>query len=542
MTSDVKALVLTVRDRSCPHRSRLHAARSALWSLEHEHGWTDLDLTLAEAMVSRWLDGVTPSSSGENELIEMWRTDRLANEAGRVSPTEAQLPLVAKLLYDCGEYAAAIPFFERAVRSTQVDAETVLLAAYSHEHLARQTGDAEEVTAALNLLDEKRFRSFPEAEQLLAESLHLRGHLYLMKDQLEGRQAGAFSQLGTDLLRQAADLDPSYASCFTSSYAERGDYVRSISASLEVLRERPFDLLAPHEANIVALEVLFYLSYGLLSIGEYERARLCLASFIEAVDRLEDDEARDHARLFMVKLELKRRIASDFSASELAGYYAELRALAFTSPLSEPVAAETRRYERVIEFLMALVDVRDRLEQSAYERDGGNLLFERARELIRTLVEERPSLLAGPVGVAIELAEDDAASSLASLREFAPVCRQLSTRPAGFAAALREAAEEHDVVAVWLASAQATVSVQDLLAVPGRSLIVHCPTEETVAANVRADSAEEFRDLVVAGCALSLAKRFLIDDEYIFGLTPCAQSPAVKFQLARYSIEEIRAL
>jgi len=544
MTSDVRALVDTVRDGTAPNRARLHAARSALWALEHEHEWTDLDLKLARVMVSRWLDGVTPSSSWEYDLVEVWRTDRLARDAHGASLSDPQRLLVARLLYDCGQYAAAIPFFEQAVRSTQISAEMVLLAAYNFEHLGRQTGDAGDVAAALELLDDDRFRTFPHAEQMLAESLHLRGHLYLMQDQLAGRHAGGFSQLGTDLLRQAADLDPSYASCFTSSYAERGDYVRSISASLEVLRDRPFGLLAPYEATIVALEVLFYLSYGLLSVGEYERARLCLASFIEAVDRLEDDEARDHARLFMVKLELKRRFASDFSTSELAGYYAEIRALAFSSPLSEPVAAETRRYERVLEFLMALVGLRDRLAGSPSTDDSGSdLLFERARALIRTLVDERPSLLASPVGAVIEVVNGEASSpTLDGLEEFDAVCRRLVTPPAGLAGILRQIADEHDVVGVWIDSEGLAASVQDRLTLPGRSIIVHSPGQDSLPTNVQADGAADFRDLLIAGCALSLAKRFLIDDEYIFGLTPCTQSPAVKFQLARYDIEEIRTL
>jgi hypothetical protein len=107
---------------------------------------------------------------------------------------------------------------------------------------------------------------------------------------------------------------------------------------------------------------------------------------------------------------------------------------------------------------------------------------------------------------------------------------------------LRSATEEHDVIGVWMDSSATAAAVQDLLSVSGRSLIVHSPGQETVAANVRADGADDFRDLVVTGCALSLAKRFLIDDEYIFGLTPCTQSPAVKFQFARYDIDEIRTL
>lgn len=56
-------------------------------------------------------------------------------------------------------------------------------------------------------------------------------------------------------------------------------------------------------------------------------------------------------------------------------------------------------------------------------------------------------------------------------------------------------------------------------------------------------SAPDIKSFIAAcnlGAAVALVKRFLKDDAYILGLTPCVESPATRFQHPSYSLDEVK--
>ncbi len=566
-SGEVDTLVEQCRDEASPARDRVDAARRALWLVENEWGYRDEDLFLARMILSRWLDGLEVSDPAGHEFVTAWRSHDLV---GPYSPFRAQglgdrhALILAKLLFDRVENTAAIPFFERALRSAEASARTALLAAYNFERLGRERRDAHAIDQALAILAESRFKPLRGSDDAVAEVLHCSGHLYLLRAQVGGRVAGGYARRGSDLLRQAADLDPSYTSCFTSSFAEQGDYVGTIAASLEALQRRQFASLPVADAVTVALEVLFYLGYAFSCVGEYERARECFASFGHQAARMNEQEARDHARLFTVKLDLKKRLTSELTLPELQQFYQELRTLSFRSPLSAPVGEETRRYERVLEFLLALVTARGHGvpgnqtltmigRRPSADLSGATVrsmtladAFQRGREVIEQLERERPALTPSAICCVLVVDTKDGSADPAVLeveellREFEHLWDVRSVRIERLVSELGRLSDQFDILGVWLTDAR-SVEVLRQAASLRRCVVVHpVSSRKPIPGHICTESNAAFLQVLVTGAALAMSKRFLLDDEYIFGLTPCVNSPATQFQHAEYDLREIR--
>jgi hypothetical protein len=554
-STDTGAFEQTVADTKQQPRIRIEAARKALWIAEKEWRLSENELLLARMILSRLLDGIDMRELASRDLVAAWKVTPLVSPQGPFKAaelSEAQALIVAKLLYDRSASQDAEPFFDRARGSHNATARTALLAAYNLERFGRLNRHAPSIDRALAILKEPDFDALTDADQAAAELKHCTGHLNILRAQFAKTPGGGYAQLGSDLLRQAADMDPVYTSCYTSSFAERGDYVGTIEASLEALQRRQFAVLPPRDSLVVALETIFYLAYALSCVGEYERARLCFAAFAERASDMGEYEARDHARLFMVKLDLKKRFSREISPYELSSYFQELRELSFRSPLSIPVDEETRRYEDVLEFLMALPSHLDGSELSEPGDYHGvpcttsyfemSEAYQAGRIALRRLTRERPNLSLESLGLLVSLGAEHAMTSVKEcVAEFSMLW---TVKPVAVKSELSRAVIENarpfDVLGIWVhdrADLNSALEVSEWLE---RTIPIYCQ-EPVAAVNAMVTSSEEdFRQILTIGAALALSKRFLLDDEYIFGLTPCTDSPATRFQHAEYSLAEIR--
>lgn len=554
--NDTSVIETEISNTKATPRARIDAARKALWVAESDWKFTEHELILARMIVSRLLDGIDMREIASRDLVAAWKVTPLVPPHGPFMPdqqTPAQALIIAELLYERGDATDAEPFFNRVLQSNTATARTALLAAYNLERYGRQNRLLPVIERALEIVKQPDFDSLVGADEATAEVRHCSGHLNILRAQFANRPASGYAELGSDSLRQAADMDPSYTSCYTSSFAERGDYVGTVEASLEALQRRQFATLDPRESVVVALEVLFYLAYALSCVGEYERARVCFAAFAERASSMDEYEARDHARLFMVKLDLKKRFSREIMPHELRSYFQELRELSFRSPFSIPVGEETRRYEDVLDFLMALPSqaanisslATDNTLKGAPENRDLNLTeaYQRGRAVLRRLIQERPNLSHQPLGLLVALGNQEcevAANDCIAEFPMLWVVKVAHTR-AELSRIVADSIEAFDVLGIWVQDPAELDSAAEVTEWTGRTVPIYCVRHSAPTNLMISDTDEIFRRVLIVGAALALAKRFLLDDEYIFGLNPCIDSPAIKFQVPKYSLTEIRA-
>jgi tetratricopeptide (TPR) repeat protein len=529
--NEVLSLCNSIADTSRIANDRLEAAASCSWIIKR----TDLRAgvaTLCRAVISRFVDDLKDSARSTSLYTDLnyWRHFDLADltdalDHGKIDVRTAQT--CASLLFDAARHVDAVPFFERALRLSP-SPELVILGCYNIEVIARQQGNLAMVERAIALITVD-FEKLLAAPQFAAEVDHLHGHLLLLKGRLQKTRTLGLERVGTQYLARAAGADPSYFGCYASSFAEHGDFLGSIDACLDILRHEPLGDLSARDKNLVRLELLFYLAYSLMSIGELSRAERCFDAFAKATEGLGLLEARDHARLFLVKLGLRRTPLVDIDDTTLANAFAELRALSFREALSIPVEAECQRYEEVVSFLRAAAEARRQPSSEASRKLGQG-----ATVLLSNLMTHRPqvldglSLAVGPKDLFPEMVE----SAHKAIRQRMSMIPDLgitiltSTEPP-----VASRAEGQFAFVLWFGNV-AKVDTGPTLALN----VIPVGSDSDASGLPNLDTA---LDLLVVGVAMIAIKRFWTQDHYVFGIVPCVESPATKFQRTKYSLLDV---
>lgn len=519
--SDLLKWFALAADASCAAEERLEAAADVVWAITSDADTDNAVETLCRAVVSRVVDGICRRHGFATrfEDCDYWRDFELSDDVAPENLTPSQCAVLAQLLFEGARHREAAPYFA-AVLSAQPDGNQVVLACYNDEVLGRADRDLVAVERALDNL-ENRFAHLLAHPRFESEIDHLAGHLSLLKGRFMPTETLGFEKLGVDRLERAARSDPSYTGCYASSMAEYGDFLGSISVCLDVLKFETYPGLSAADAELVALEVLFYLGYSLMAVGELERSRVCFDRFAKAAERLELLEARDHAQLFLVKLELKRRSLLDTEDRHMDAAHRRLRSLSFQAALSMPVERECRRYEVLTEFLQGVVRLRRNENPSAASLRN---LAQRAEGLLSELSVVRPDLI-GDMRVVIlsfSASEED--------------CRLVSE---GVAAAMSSVG----LVDVQVTDGLEHGGMEDLL--DSRTVaVIAQPDGDDTSFELRHDIGGSHpgpiaADLLVVLLTIVAARRYLAEDEYVFGMVPCLESPATKFQHPAYSLESV---
>ena len=305
-----------------------------------------------------------------------------------------------------------------------------------------------------------------------------------------------------------------------------------VDACLWAAREKPFRSLTPREATLVELEVTFYLAYALMAVGELERAKMCFESFAEVSGRLKLFEARDHARLFLVKLGLKRKPLLAHQEHELDKAYFELRSLSFRAALSLPVGGECLRYELIVKLLASLARARKRSEIAPHVlADLGHA----AETLLTELCEFRRTLLEG---VLVGVGPEDRFAELvhSAINEIGRRLRRVSkiTIEPFQSESLTDVNRRQSKYSFrlwfgdsWRVETNAAISMETIPAILSAESCMGFPTYA------------EAIDILVVGIAVIAIKRVWTDDQYVFGMVPCLESPATKFQHPTFDVRSI---
>lgn len=503
-------------DHSKAPSVRLAAAADAVWLIDSDTDATESVATLGRALMSRVVDDATSHHGLQADFAygDYWRyfDVSILHEAGRL--THGQAFAAAQLLFDAARHDDALVFFDRCLEGQPTPAE-VLLACYNLEVLGRNTRSLDLVERAIELL-EKRYAHLLADADFESERHHLSGHLYLLRGRFMPTESLGYEQIGVARLASAARSDSAYIGCYASSMAECGDFLGTITTCLDILRFEVYQGLSSEDAEIVALEVVFYLAYSLMAIGELERARQCFDCFAEATSRRNFLEARDHARLFLVKLDLKRRSLLRTEPRHLSAAFAELRSLSFNAALSHPMELETRRFERVVEFLQEIVAASTRAQEG---------LGPKAITTIDELSRARPGLLQGLEVVIVAYGDtQDGANALSSV-----LAEGLAASGVDSPQVIRP--DDPEVLGT-VASRQAIV----ILCTPTADGDVRFGFADNRSSSL---SLEEVTEACLMCAALVGVRRYLDEDQYVFGMVPCQESPATKFQHPEYSIESV---
>lgn len=523
---DLNKLFAVSCDPSNDRETRTRAA-DAICLVGAEIGLDDHRQNLVQAVLSRVLDDGPSSAIAEVERLR-WRAfdcAGLAEAAAAGSLSREAAKMSAGLLFEAGRHDEASQFFEFALR-TKVDAETLILAAYNREVLARERRSASIATDAIKLLADNA-STYDQSPELLVEVDHVIGHLYLIKGRFEDTRALGYERKGVSHLRKAARGDPAYCACYASSFAEYGDYLATVECSLDLLAKRPYSTLATKDATLVHLELLFYLGYSLLAIGELERAEFCFKGFLDACDALDLEEAIEHAKLFLFKIDMRRSTLLELPRPKLREAARHLRALTFREGLSAPVVAETKRYEAAIEFLDALKVLR---ESPSFDDGASMHARSRAQDLCALLAGYRPEIFSDQ-RVIIRINDADAG-----------IPGDLAAR---LKSALPTALKEVPVLDTPDTSQKyQTVSIHVVRERP--------QTDERLTVLMDGDirlsypaSSHEITDAAVLALASAVSlrlaliglSRFVADDMYVFGIVPCSESPATKYQRMRFTLD-----
>jgi tetratricopeptide (TPR) repeat protein len=524
-----KELLTVVLDPNRPDSERVTAATKTM-SAANSPGFPVAKeaKTIVEAVASRVIDQLAPTYDAQ-PLRAQWREFNFAQPN---SLSAAHCLVVAKLLYERGEYEAAERYFVQHRNSCDASALAVLLSAYNLEQLGRQRiDDAPLLEAESLLLREQDFLRRAGATGLEAERLHALGHVYAARACVSGGDTESFADRAIEKLGVAASMNAAYTSCYTSCFSELGDFVRTVTASFEAMSgSKLAKSLEVKDAVTVLLEIIFYLGHALSGIGEHERALLCFDAFARRTSAEGLSEPRDHARLFRIKTELKRRRLTELSEHELESFYDELGELSFRARSSLTVSDEKRRYEVVVQFLAQLV---------RYQASMGGPELDRAavaaRAVVDRLLSERPGIADAP------------AMTILYERALAPFAIEIvsSMTPAVEVIAVEALAtsevELGDVVAA-IADEDAVEQVLSAFARERPVTLLNtgvAPTGAKSRPYLVVDSEIEFRRVVELSVALVLARRFLADDDYVYALVPCTESPALRYQQPTYSVAEL---
>ena len=531
---EIIRLLGIARDTTRSQEDRLATARDCSWVIDSS-GAGEPTITIAKALLSRVVDDCKASVTASDHFADFgyWRRFPITDENKLDNPNDLDYDTAltcAQLLWDGGRHLDAVGFFDRALQG-QPTASAVILACWNMEVLARQQESLEIVERALDLLT-SRFKRILDDPQYEAEVAHLSGHLLLLRGRFSNNESLGYEKLGVQRLAYATSLWSAYSACYASSFAEYGDFLASVDACLELIRTRPFDDLPKRDARIVELEILFYLAYGLMAAGEIERARMCFRTFSAVSGQLGFNEARDHARLFLFKLDLKGRSLLDLHDFELNKAYEELRSLSFAATLSLPVSEECIRYESILLFLLALTRARSLLliPESTIQQLG-----QRSVEILNQLQLARKGILDGVrIRVGPSNVYPDAVDSVIT-------SIKIRTDAVGDMAVERYAApdipsfrggESANSILMWgLAELQqeaaATMASDIIPFATGESLIEGIPQMTSAI------------DLLLISLAVLGIRRFWAEDRYVFGLVPCLESPSTKFQHPEYEVTSI---
>ena len=445
---------------------------------------------------------------------------------GSLPPTPSLLLTAASLLYDQGDYKCARDLFERYLSSGTQDPKPLFLWAYCCEALGRNNRDVKVIQDALARLEE--IRVAPLKDDYSAEAWHVSGHLWIAHQFAANSPTSAAHLSAIQAMERAVDQNRAYTSCLTSAHAELGDYVGSINASLDALHDQPYSQL--RQATIVEMEVLFYLAYAFSCMGEYERA---LRSFDHFANRMQDaefgkarQEARNHAMLFRIKTNLKRLMLADLDLDTVRDMTADLNALSFQSQFSAKVSEEASRYEVILKFISSLVGFRSENQASNW-----NTVVREAGVVIKELsVVDAPS--AGPIVTVINEADDKTSKEalIASCGKPQVVLEDW------FGRAERQLLGD---IIVTIHPGMDTLKKLVTDYAPNRYVIALSPNpNDLICKELSMDSVVDealLSQYVTVASALVMSKRYLIQDRYVFGLAPCIDSPALRFQKPDYN-------
>jgi len=532
--TEIIRLSTIAKDSTQSQEERVAAARDCSWLIASS-GAGEPAITLARAVLSRVVDDCkdAPRVAVHFSDFGYWRGFPLNGENKLDTPNNLKYDTAltcAQLLWDAGRHSEAVDFFNRVLQG-QPTAPAVILACWNLEVLARQGESLEIVERALDLLT-SRFKRILDDPQYQAEVAHLSGHLTLLRGRFSKNESLGYEKLGVQRLAHAASLWSAYSACYASSFAEYGDFLASIEACLELIRSRPFDDLPKRDARIVELEILFYLAYGLMAAGEIERARMCFRTFSSVSGQLGLNEARDHARLFIVKLDLKGRSLLDLHDYELEKAYGELRSLSFAATLSLPVGEECLRYESILQLLIALTRARrmPQISESDIQQLG-----QRSVEILKQLQRARRGILDG-IRVRIGPANrypDAVDAVIAYIRKRTDVAGVLPVeRYAAPDIPSFRGGESPNSILMWgVGDLQ-----QEAAATMATDIIPFAASESLVGGIPQVESAV---DLLLISLTVIGIRRFWAEDRYVFGLVPCLESPATKFQHPDYDVRTV---
>jgi tetratricopeptide (TPR) repeat protein len=478
---------------------------------------------LLAAVTSRMISAFEVDSDVPEELRALWRR----YDPDRQRPgTFSQILAAGKLLYDRNDYERAVPFFRRYLESHADDFRSSLLLVYSLEAWGRIERMPEPLNEAVRVAESLLPR---EANHERAEVHHALGHAFIGLFLVSPDPQPGFRRTGIDHLRQAAELNAGYTSCYTSAFAEMEDYVRTINVSFEMLENRQrFRELPANSGETVEMEVVFYIAYAYLCIGEYDAALRCWRHFAARMRDAGRREAEDHARLFMIKTMLKRSLIDDLMPDELIALSEELKGLAFPSRSAQPVAEEARRYEAVVSVL---------LSAARHRRDD-------SRDSWRHLVGDSMALLSkldptffSPGSQPLLLVHDGVGEKSFSQDHLMPL---LSWANSVTVDELQEASRQHDLLGVLTSEPLPTQAL--LTADEGFAFVAMLKDKSKEEYRYKSDSpvfygdSSEVVSALYVMTALSLCRKFLIRNRYIFGLAPCVDSPALEYQRAVHTI------
>lgn len=442
---------------------------------------------------------------------------------------ETHLRCIAALLYERNDYAKASELFEKCLCSEASDERTKFLLAYSYEGLGRERNHPEMISKAIAIVEPLTRSSEPA---VAAEAHHCLGHLFLARAAV-GTVAGDRRE-GIRRLESAARAYSGYISCFASAFAELGDYDRTISESTKIIDGRGWSLegLGADDRETVLMEVKFYLAYAYSCRCAFEKAAQLFSEFQRTMERRGRNDACNHAKLFLLKNELKRMRLTEIYADSLQYFTSSLRAMAFVADTvgSHAVGKEKDRYLCIIRFLEKL---------NEFRRTGGAVLMQtvqlEAEHLVETLESEVPGLVRHPVVSLVDADSELTSKLLADDR-----LKQL----------LKDSLV-NTIVPSADGQTEAVAPKGDFIIVVHRRLVDALPTiaafarERYVLALVEDDAAtmiwpkmryhvctnpKTAAQRVVLALAITLLKRFLIQDEYVFALAPCDDSPALRYQ------------
>lgn len=506
------------------------SAANAIKSLLRDNGHEHRTRRLIDVCLSYLLNDVLVEV-GRNEApveVGIWRHFRIDEVCGETDVKRISTPelrTVCRLFFEADRHQESRELF-RLLVEREPTGPNLIQAAYNLENVARRAKDPDLVDEAIQMIEHHRSVTLADPV-FVAEVQHILGHLYILKGRLSVDHTLAWEAQGVRLLESSHLEDPSYTSCFVFSYAEYGDYLTAIDRGLAVLRERPYSSLPDRDAEIVDLEITFYLAYSLMAIGEFEQSKALLRIFMNATARKGLLEARDHARLFSMKLELKRRGLNQFDNTSYAAFADLISSLRFSSAESSQIRDENNRYKQILKFL-EISDTKARIDRSALER-----MAENARSLIDSLVTFSPSLL---TEVSIQIGPPNATGvdSLESkIRKAIPEAWSVKAYfidPSNVR--YEELSRDSALVLLWCSRDRPPP-----ISVPYPVIQVGVRGSES-AGVISFDSAVH---LCIVALARICVQRYLYEDQYVYGIVPCTVSPATKFQHPSISISEIIA-